>query len=85
MKKKVINFFFPFILSLTFLIIAIGSGSSNEKNKSNSSSSSSTTPSSSSTESTTPSWTCKNCGGHSYHNHETVPDLKVCNSCGVGN
>lgn len=38
----------------------------------------------SNSESTTPSFTCKNCGGHSFHNHETVTDMKVCNSCGIG-
>jgi hypothetical protein len=86
MKKKVINLLFPFFLFSSFLILAIGSGSSssNEKNKSNSTSSSSTKKSDSN-EPTTPSYTCKNCGGHSFHYHETVTDLKVCNSCGVGN
>lgn len=38
----------------------------------------------SSYESTTPSFTCINCGGHSYRNHETVTDMKICRSCGAG-
>jgi hypothetical protein len=38
----------------------------------------------SSYESTTHSFTCKNCGGHSFRYHETVTDMKVCSSCGVG-
>ena len=38
----------------------------------------------SSYESTNHSFTCKNCGSHSFHYHETVTDMKVCNSCGVG-
>jgi ribosomal protein L37E len=86
MKKKVINLLFPFLLSLTFLILAIGSGSSssNKKSKSNSSSSPSTKKSDS-YKSTTPSFTCKNCGGHSFHYHETLTNMEVCNSCGMGN
>lgn len=51
----------------------------------NNSSSSSSTQKSDSYESTTPSFTCNNCGGHSFNYHETVTDMKVCNSCGVGN
>jgi hypothetical protein len=78
MKKKVINLLFPFLISLCFLILAIGSGSKNR-------SSSSSTKKSDSYESTTPDFTCKNCGSHSFHYHETLTDLKVCNSCGVGN
>jgi ribosomal protein L37E len=35
-------------------------------------------------ESSTPSFTCKNCGGHSFHYHETVTAMQVCNSCGIG-
>jgi ribosomal protein L37E len=35
-------------------------------------------------ESTTPSFTCKNCGNNKFHYHETVTDMKVCNSCGFG-
>lgn len=35
-------------------------------------------------ESTTPSFTCKNCGNNKFHYHETLTDMKVCNSCGVG-
>lgn len=69
--KKVANLF----AAIVFFTILFTSCSS-KKNDSNSSSS---------TESTTPSWTCKNCGGHSYNNHETVPDMEVCNSCGMGN
>lgn len=48
------------------------------------SSSSNNSSSSSSYESTTPSFTCKNCGGHSFRYHETVTDMKICTSCGVG-
>ena len=38
----------------------------------------------SSYQSTTPSFTCKNCGNHSFHYHETIKDMKVCNSCKIG-
>jgi ribosomal protein L37E len=38
----------------------------------------------SSYKSTTPDFVCKNCGGNSFRYHETVTDMKVCNSCGVG-
>jgi ribosomal protein L37E len=69
--KKVSTIFATFIF-LTIFFISCRS----KENNSNSSSP---------TKSTTPSWTCKNCGAHSYHNHETVSNMKVCNSCGVGN
>ena len=35
-------------------------------------------------ESTTPSFTCKNCGGHSFRYHETVTNMQICTTCGVG-
>jgi hypothetical protein len=38
----------------------------------------------SSYESNIPDFTCINCGKHSFHYHETLTDLKVCNSCGAG-
>jgi len=38
----------------------------------------------SSYESNTSSFTCKNCGGHSFRYHETVTNMKICRSCGVG-
>ena len=65
------------IIIIVGLIILIGILSQSNDKRSSSSSSSS--------ESTAPSFTCNNCGGHSFHYHETVTDMKVCNSCGVGN
>jgi ribosomal protein L37E len=55
------------------------------KHTSSSYSGSSSNKKSDSYEPTAPSFTCKNCGGHSFHYHETVTDMKVCNSCGFGN
>ena len=62
------------LLSL-FVFLAVSCGGSNNSRKNENKSN----------ESTKPSFTCKNCGGHSYKNHETVPDMKVCQSCGIGN
>ena len=70
-----------FIIAIVVLLGVI-----NKSNNNNSSSSDYSAPSnSSSSPSTTPSFTCKNCGRHSFHYHETVTDMKVCNSCGAGN
>ena len=75
MLQKLINFknlscVALFALSL-FLMVACGRSKNESRTNSNS-------------ESTTPSFTCKNCGNHSFRYHETVTDMKVCKSCGVG-
>ena len=81
------------LLSLfVFLAVSCG-GSSGSAGSSGSTGSSGTTGSAGSSgssgnksnQSTQASFTCKNCGGHSYKNHETVTNMKVCQSCGIGN
>jgi ribosomal protein L37E len=77
MKKKLSNpqnYVTFFILGM-FLLFAIASGGKKTKsNKSNTNNSTKTY------KSETPSWTCRNCKGHSYHLKDEW--LKICNSCG---
>lgn len=80
LKKLPIYTVFLSLGLLFFFTISCGDKSSNNNQKPNDSQT--TNPS---TQSTAPSFTCRNCGGHSFHYHETLTDMKVCNSCGIGN
>lgn len=75
MLQKQINlknlFFVSTLGLLLFSMAACGESKSKSKNNRNS-------------KSTTPDFTCINCSGHKFHYHETLTNLKVCNSCGAG-
>ena len=74
-STKVIGFLFFFILAVAiwYLMSTISPSSTNN--------SKTTEPSS---YRPSPSIKCPNCGSTSFHYHETVRDLKVCNSCRMG-
>ena len=58
-------------------IVLVASCSVGCKNKSQETNSSQNTSASSGIK-------CPNCGSDSYHKDETIPSMKICNSCGIG-
>ncbi len=62
------------LLILSFLSIAfLNTGCNNKSSTSTYETSSGSTASK-----------CPNCGSTSYHPHETVPSMKICNTCEIG-
>jgi len=74
-STKVIGFLFIFILAIAIWYL-MSTSSPSSANDSKTSEPSSYRPS--------PTIKCPNCGSTSFHYHETVRDLKVCNSCRMG-